>query len=293
MKKLPAIKRRVGSAAVMIILAGVAVFRLPDCWTLAVIIPLTMLLMLEFYKLEASAGFTNFRCFGTFGAVMLVVMAWLAAWQGKPPGESDSVILFLVTVAVFVRQFPQKHNPHPLQTIGGTLFGVLYIGLLFSFITKLLLFNRPVDFPESIYMPGRWLVLYAIFSAKFTDIGAYLVGCAIGRHKLFPRISPAKSWEGVFGGIVVSTAAGVYFVHLLSDTFVPLGLTPLRAIPLGILLAICAIVGDLVESMFKRAAAIKDSGGTIPGMGGILDVIDSILFTLPTLYVYLYFTTIF
>lgn len=288
--KMPAIKRRLFSGFSMAFLAGWAVFFMPDRWTWLVLVPLTALLMLEFYRLETAAGIPNFDRVGLFGGVALVLAAWFSAWFEKPP--CDAAVLFLITIGVFFRQFPQKGNPHPLQTIGGTLFGVLYVGLLFSFIAKLLLFERPHNFDGAIYMPGRWLVVYAVVSAKLTDIGAYLVGCSIGRHKMIPRISPGKSWEGVVGGIVVSTGLGVSFVWLLSSVFEPLGLTVWRAIPLGIGLSICAIVGDLTESMFKRAANIKDSGGVIPGMGGMLDVIDSLLFTLPTLYIFLYLTNL-
>jgi phosphatidate cytidylyltransferase len=164
---------------------------------------------------------------------------------------------------------------------------VLYVGLLWNFLTKLLLFGRPLDFAGGIYWPGRWLLLYAVFAAKFTDIGAYLVGCSFGRHKLIPRISPAKSWEGVFGGIAVGTAVGALLVWALRDVLAPLGLTWVRAIPLGIFLSVCGVVGDLTESLFKRAASVKDSGGVIPGMGGLLAVLDSILFTAPAVYLFL------
>ena len=195
-------------------------------------------------------------------------------------------MLFLITIGIFIRQFPQKDNPHPLRTIGGTLFGVLYVGLLWNFLTKLLLFGRPVAV-EGIWWPGRWLLLYAVFAAKFTDIGAYVIGCSFGRHKLIPRISPGKSWEGVFGGVLVGTLVGTLYVWALRETFAPMGLTWARALPLGVVLSVCAVVGDLTESLFKRAANVKDSGGVIPGMGGILDVLDSILFTAPAVYLFL------
>ena len=89
------------------------------------------------------------------------------------------------------------------------------------------------------------------------------------------------------GGILIGTLAGTLLVWGLRGTFAPFGLTPLRAIPLGIGLSVCAIVGDLTESLFKRAANVKDSGGIIPGMGGLLDVLDSILFTAPGVYLFL------
>jgi len=285
---LPGIKHRLISGFSIAALLFTAFFFLPDAGIPFVLAGLAAIISLEFYQLMFAAGISSFRIYGTLGSVALVFVTWVSGiWEGGiAEGSWDAVVLFLITIGIFLRQFPQKDNPHPLQTIGGTLFGVLYIGLLWNFVTKLLLFDRPLD-TAGIYMDGRWLLLYAVFAAKFTDIGAYAVGCVLGRHKLIPRISPGKSWEGVVGGIVIGTLVGTALVWGLQDTFAPFGLTPLRAIPLGIFLSICAITGDLTESLFKRAAQVKDSGGVIPGMGGLLDVLDSLLFTFPALYLFL------
>ena len=283
---LPAIKHRLISGFSIAGVLFAAFFFLPDAGIPFVLAALAALMTLEFYQLMTAGGVANFRVYGTLGAVALVFVTWCAGVRGDR-GTWDAVVLFLVTIGIFLRQFPQKDNPHPLRTIGGTLFGILYVGLLWNFLTKLLLFGRPPDFAASIYWPGRWLLLYAVFAAKFTDIGAYLVGCAIGRHKLIPRISPGKSWEGVFGGVLVGTLVGTLYVWGLRDVFAPLGLTWPRALPLGLVLSVCAVVGDLTESLFKRAANVKDSGGVVPGMGGILDVLDSILFTAPAVYLFL------
>jgi len=283
---LPAIKHRLISGFSIAGVLFAAFFFLPDAGIPFVLAALAALMTLEFYQLMTAGGVANFRVYGTLGAVALVFVTWCAGVRGDR-GTWDAVVLFLVTIGIFLRQFPQKDNPHPLRTIGGTLFGILYVGLLWNFLTKLLLFGRPPDFAASIYWPGRWLLLYAVFAAKFTDIGAYLVGCAMGRHKLIPRISPGKSWEGVFGGLFVGTLAGTWLVWGLRDVFAPLGLTWPRAIPLGLVLSVCAVVGDLTESLFKRAANVKDSGGVVPGMGGTLDVLDSILFTAPAVYLFL------
>ena len=282
---LPGIKHRLISAVLILSALFAAFFYMPDAGVPFVLAALAAIMALEFYQLMSAAGVTNFRIYGTLGCVALVFVTWYCGLRGDN-GTWDAVILFLVTIGIFLRQFPQKDNPHPLRTIGGTLFGVLYVGLLWNFLTKILLFDRP-PVVEGIYMPGRWLLLYAVFAAKFTDIGAYVIGCSFGRHKLIPRISPGKSWEGVFGGLLVGTAAGVALVGGLRDVFAAFGLTPLRAIPLGLGLSICAVVGDLTESLFKRAASVKDSGGILPGMGGFLDVLDSLLFTFPALYLFL------
>lgn len=286
---LPNIKHRLASGFSIAGILFAAFFFLPDPGIPFVVAALVAVISLEFYQMLTAAGIANFNRYGTAANVLLVFATWCAGVRsGAGADESwDALALFLITIGIFLRQFPQKNNPRPLQTIGGTLFGVLYIGLLWNFLTKLLLFGRPPAFGGGIYWPGRWLLLYAVFAAKFTDIGAYLVGCACGRHKLIPRISPGKSWEGVAGGAFVGTAASTLLVWGLRDVFAGLGLTPVRALGLGAVLSVCAVVGDLTESLFKRAANVKDSGGVIPGMGGLLDVLDSLLFVFPAAYLFL------
>jgi phosphatidate cytidylyltransferase len=128
-------------------------------------------------------------------------------------------------------------------------------------------------------------VLYFILVTKFSDTGAYCVGSLIGRHKMIPRISPGKTWEGFVGAIVVSTAASLVFAHF-AGAHLP-GMTPSHAIVLGVILSSTAVVGDLIESLFKREAGVKDSGSFFPGIGGILDLLDSLLFNAPIMYLYL------
>ena len=285
---LPAIKHRLISGFSIAGVLFAAFFFMPDAGIPFVLAALAAIMALEFYQMMSAGGVANFRAYGTIGVVALVFITWIAGVRsgGQADGSWDAVVLFLVTIGIFIRQFPQKDNPHPLRTIGGTLFGILYVGLLWNFLAKLLLFGRPVA-AEGIWWPGRWLLLYAVFAAKFTDIGAYVIGCSFGRHKLIPRISPGKSWEGVFGGVFVGTLVGTLYVWALRAQLAPFGLTWTRALPLGVALSVCAVVGDLTESLFKRAANVKDSGGVIPGMGGILDVLDSILFTAPAVYLFL------
>lgn len=286
---LPAIKHRLLSGFSIAGALFAAFFFMPDVVAPFVLAALAAIMALEFYRMMTAAGIPNFDRYGMLGCVGLTALPWLTALSsgGAGSGSWDSVLLFLIVIGIFLRQFPQKENPKPLQTIGGTLLGVLYAGLLWSFMAKLMLHGRPAGDAWGIYWPGRWLLLYAVFAAKFTDIGAYLVGCSIGRHKLIPRISPGKSWEGVAGGMVIGTLAGTLLVWALRDTLAPLGLTVGRAVPLGLVLSVCGVVGDLTESLFKRAANVKDSGGIIPGMGGVLDVLDSILFTAPGVYLFL------
>ena len=120
---------------------------------------------------------------------------------------------------------------------------------------------------------------------KFSDSGAYAVGSLIGRHKMIPRISPGKTWEGFGGAIVVSTGTSLLFAQL-AGPHLP-GMTWIHATILGVLLSMTAVVGDLIESIFKREAGVKDSGKFFPGIGGILDLLDSLLFNAPIMYLYL------
>jgi phosphatidate cytidylyltransferase len=130
-------------------------------------------------------------------------------------------------------------------------------------------------------------VLYLIVVTKFSDMGAYVTGSLIGKHPLIPHISPNKTWEGFFGALVFSTAGSFGLRALLPGGL--RALTTVDALILGLGLGFAAIIGDLAESIVKRSAGVKDSGRLLPGIGGTLDLIDSILFTAPLLFFYLRF----
>src|SRR5207247_1755005 len=149
------------------------------------------------------------------------------------------------------------------------LFGLMYVPWLLNFVQK-------INFFPGIENGGKFYVLYFILVTKFSDTGAYAVGSLIGRHKMIPRISPGKTWEGFAGAIAVSTLASALCAHLAGAKLA--GMNWKHAIILGILLSTAAVIGDLVESLFKREAGVKDSGRYFPGIGGILDLLDSLLF---------------
>lgn len=233
----------------------------------------------EFFSMLDRAALPNFRWFGVLGGMALVaVSGWSERLGLGSSNLGEWCIVLVVVVGVFIRQFPQKYNEQPLVTMGMTLLGFFYVPFLFNFLTRLLMMGEAPD--------GRWLILYMILVVKCTDIGAYFIGCAFGRHKMFPRVSPAKSWEGTLGGILTALVVSVasHFVTRGDLGVVELRLTD--AVVLGLLLGILGVVGDLAESLVKRAAGVKDSGSTVRGMGGLLDVLDSLLFAAPALYVY-------
>ena len=175
-----------------------------------------------------------------------------------------------------LRQLLSRSNTAGILAISTTLFGLMYVPWLLNFIQKINFFPG---------IDGHYYVLYFVLITKFSDTGAYSVGSLIGKHKMIPRISPGKTWEGFAGAIFVSMLASVIFVHFFGHKMP--GMNWKHAVILGMILGFCAVIGDLIESLFKREAGIKDSGKFFPGIGGILDLLDSLLFNAPIMYLYL------
>ena len=192
-----------------------------------------------------------------------------------------SVILLFV-LGLFARQmFERTRDRSPLETMTHTLFGLLYVVWLSSFLLKIVYVTPRVGGQVT----GHFYVLYLITITKFSDMGAYVVGSLIGRHKMIPHISPNKTWEGLAGAVLFSVIASYGLVWLLPTHLS--ALNPLHAGILGVLLCLVAVLGDLGESILKRSTDVKDSGHLLPGIGGALDLIDSLLFTGPMLYFYM------
>jgi phosphatidate cytidylyltransferase len=188
--------------------------------------------------------------------------------------ETGFIILFVLGLCV--RQLVARNGATGMVAMATTLFGLMYVPWLLNFIQKINFFPG---------VEGRYFLLYFVLLTKFSDTGAYAVGSFIGRHKLIPRISPGKTWEGFGGAIVLSTAASLGFWHFLGSHLE--GMNWIHAVVLGVLLSVTAVIGDLIESLFKREAGVKDSGKFFPGIGGVLDLLDSLLFNAPIMYLYL------
>ena len=245
--------------------------------------------LVEFYGIAEKRGLASFKISGVIGGLLLMVGTFLnltghLGTTGSPARVNDfeTGFLILFVLGLCVRQFVSKSNTAGLVAISTTLFGLMYVPWLLNFIQKINFYpfsaGSPVD-------AGKYFLLYFILITKFSDMGAYAVGSLIGRHKMIPRISPAKTWEGFGGAIVVSTGASVAFVYFFGAKMV--GMNYLHAVILGVVLSVTAVVGDLIESLFKREAGVKDSGALFPGIGGILDLLDSLLFNAPIMYLYL------
>lgn len=282
------LKYRVISGLTIGVAVILGVFWLPAVGALAVLLALSVGGQAEFYRMLRKAEIPAFTVVGTLAGVAFVTARFLTAGPchgSMPPGGWERIVLVLTLLAVFVRQFPQKYNTKPFETMGCTLLGIWYVPFLLSFIGDLMYtWERGGWGP----MPatGRFLVLYLIIVVKFSDIGAYTAGRLFGRHKMIPRLSPNKTWEGFAGGMLLSIAASVCFSVIFDGN---LGKVPLpvgHSVILGLLLGATGVVGDLFESLLKRASSTKDSSAAVPGMGGLLDVLDSLLFGAPVLFVY-------
>jgi len=238
------------------------------------------LAMNEVYALMELGGLTASKKMGVTSGLLFVAMTWLVAKYGF----SDDVLwslLLIILMVVFFRLFGYPDARQALRNALGTLFGFLYVAFFWSFFVRLYMAGNLSEPTKAAF--------YLLLAVKWGDAGAYFIGSRFGKHKLFPRISPKKSWEGLFGGILFSCVVGVVWCLCTKETLGQYSFPLYHALILGVLLPIIGTMGDLVESIFKRAVDIKDSGAIAHGMGGMLDMIDSLLFAAPFMYIYIKF----
>ena len=264
-----------------------------DVLFLIIMLAIAALGLEEFYELVEKAGYDCFRKIGLAGGLVLMASTFFYVQRGLRtnvlPGkvnDFEAGILILFVLGLCFRQFLSKRGGSGLLRISTTLFGLMYVPWLLNFIQKLHFFPDIVE-PGGmrVEIDGNYYVLYFILVTKFSDLGAYCVGSLIGKHKMIPRISPGKTWEGFAGAVLVSTGVSVTFAHFLQHRLYHMNW--MHAVILGVLLSVAAVIGDLIESIFKREAKVKDSGRWFPGIGGILDLMDSLLFNAPLMYLYL------
>lgn len=220
----------------------------------------------EFYRIYRSENCLGMILFGLSCTSLLLAHFYYPGF----PGERES--LTLLVAVILLHQLAAKRNlSSTLTDASVTLMGVFYVGWLMGHLILI----REVG-------GGEDLILFLLLVTWAGDAGAYYFGKAFGRRPLAPRVSPNKTIEGALGGL----ASGVAVVWLGQQIFLPM-LSMGEVVFLGLFLGVLGMFGDLTESMFKRSAGIKDSGGWIPAHGGLLDKVDSLLFTAPALYYYL------
>ncbi len=231
----------------------------------------------EFYQILNKKELSNNTKYGPFVNVVVYTLLTLSFL-----GVIDYRFLFLIVpfMIILVLQELYIEDNIPYQNISSTLFSLLYITLPFS-VLNYLAFND--EFYNKIELSQNWSLLAGFFIILWTsDSMAYLVGRAIGKHKLFARVSPGKTWEGFFGGFVFAILAGYLFSYFTDSN-------PIHWIIMAAIISVFGMLGDLSESLLKRSGGVKDSGNILPGHGGILDRFDGIFFSAPLVLTYLLF----
>ena len=258
-------------------------------WVLAVVVLVTLLAQREFYRLIEDKGAQPIVGFGLAAGGALPVVAYLG-------NEYHATVLMTVTLlAVMIAQLRRRRIADSLASISGTFFGVFYVGWLLSHAVVLRNFHEQVvqrygeaDALRLHFAPesGAFLLVFTLVAVVLCDTGAYFSGRAYGKRKLAPTISPGKTLEGALGGVLAGTLGALGTKLVFDSTWPGLseGLSWVAAGIFGLLVSGLGIVGDLVESLLKRDAQVKDAGSLLPGMGGILDRIDASLLGIPGMY---------
>ena len=260
--------RRIVTSILIVTLAALITFYFPN-WMFSLLASgMIGIALFEFFSLVEKKNIFVYKYFGIIiGMCVPVIIYFQMGNEGYFTLEPFFIVI--ACLFIFVRQFTRRNGSQALASIAVTLFGLLYIAWFFSFFIKLK------------FLPdGALLVAFLILVTKMGDIGAYLIGNYFGKHSLIPRISPHKTVEGTIGGLAFSMLSAIASKGYLPKF--PYG----HLIALGFLLGVLAQVGDLAESLLKRDCGVKDSGANLSGFGGMLDLIDSLLFTTPIFYFY-------
>ena len=262
--------KRVLSGFLFVAILTTCIFIHPICFGILFLV-LNLIGILEFANMTKIANIKLNR-------LMCVLCSWslfTAGFLHNYTGWWKGYLIFLMLTFVLSISELYRKQTHTFQNLAFGIYALFYIALPFTLL---------------IYFPylctGKWqpgIIFLPFLLVWVNDTSAYLFGSKFGKHKFFPRISPKKSWEGAIGGGIITILVG----FLLADYIE--GLRPADTMIISVLVVVFGSFGDLIESMFKRCIEIKDSGHIMPGHGGVLDRMDSILFTLPAIFVYLVF----
>lgn len=266
-----------GLGLTVVVLGGV----LWSQWSLfALLLVMTLGGVMEFYRLAERQQVHPQRALGVLTSILLLVLNFAFVSEDievlgaqRQLFTCGLAMLLLLVPTLFICELYRK-GENPLANIAATLLGVFYVALPLSLMLYMPLIGSEAWNP--------WVLIAYIVIVWSNDVFAYLFGMTFGRHRLFERLSPKKSWEGFFGGLVGAVVAGVVAAHLMEQSMVVWA-------ALALLISVTAVLGDLAESMFKRAADVKDSGALIPGHGGMLDRFDALFLSAPFVFVYMLF----
>lgn len=229
----------------------------------------------EFYAIATKTGARPFALPG-YGAALAVIACFIFQW----PQWIVAAIAALSIITLAEAVFRHEEMSAALASISATVFGVVYVALLAGFLIGVRMLPDGFAATPTSHLASKLLTMFFAM-VMMTDTGAYYTGRSIGRRKLAPRVSPGKTIEGSIGGFIAAIATG----PLCKLIFFP-EIPVVHAAALGAVIGIVGQVGDLAESLLKRGAGVKDSGQIMPGHGGMLDRVDSILFCAPLVYYY-------
>ena len=269
--------RTLSGAVLLLVVVGALLW---SKWSAGALFAVIMLGgLVEFYRLCRKRGVEPMYSVGVATSVALFALTFAIFSQWGTPATDNTarivlgalLYVMLIVPTTFVCELWRK-SPTPIANIATTFMGVIYVALPMAgilFIPQLLVGEW-----------SAWAMLAFISIIWVNDVFAYLVGVTIGKHSLCERISPKKSWEGFFGGLVGAVGVSVLFGHLFGGNLLVWG-------GLGLVMALSGVAGDLVESLMKREADVKDSGKMMPGHGGFLDRFDALLLAVPFALFYL------
>ncbi len=282
--KISDLPRRFMMSVIVIFCAGLLIAFSPHFWvSLAVVFFIATLAAIGVWEYVQLAQAKDLHPSSRLMIALSVieVFAFFFARQFPQLGQLPIIVLFVGVILFFLAHF--KHAYKALAQVAIELFGVCYVAIPLCFMLGIL-YPLVKDAPPQ---DGRWWLMYLIAVTKITDVGAYFIGKLWGKHKLAPFLSPKKTIEGAVAGFICAVSASVAMYAVgkkwLSGSFF---LTFPEALWMGMVIGLLAQIGDLSESLLKRDAFVKDSN-RLPGLGGVLDMLDSLLLTAPVVYFFL------
>ena len=270
--------RTVSGAVLAVVMLGAIAW---SQWSFGLLLAALLVVgMTEFYSLAGEQGSNPQRIVGLAAGLVLFALNFAFVsddiqilGSARQAFACGMALLLLLLPAMFICELYRRRE-NRAANIGITFMGVVYVALPFSLMCYIPIIGSETWSP--------WMMIFYVFIIWANDVFAYLVGMSVGRHRLCERLSPKKSWEGFFGGIAGAVVLGLVAARVMAGScWVWAGL--------ALVAAATGVLGDLVESMFKRAAGVKDSGTLIPGHGGVLDRFDAMLLSAPFVFVYMLF----
>ncbi|OIO60557.1 MAG: phosphatidate cytidylyltransferase [Verrucomicrobia bacterium CG_4_10_14_3_um_filter_43_23] len=250
------------------------------------LVAITALTQNELYNLLAKTQFKPRRLMGISFGILIILATWyIPEYTQIPDHDAGTEVFAIALIVINLTLLRRPSLAEMTSSLMPTLFGLTMVPFMLHYYVRLFRHYQDLDLPAT----GLVLTLWLIAVAKFTDVGALLIGKLFGNKKLAANISPGKTIEGALGGIVTSSIIGAVIVFCFSR-YMPENFSPLIAAIIAIPIAALSIASDLVESALKRQAGVKDSGKVIPGIGGMFDLTDSLLFSAPLGFLLLRYT---